>query len=188
MARQSPLTHVDARGRVRQVDVGAKPQTAREAEARGFVRASREALAAIRGGTAPKGDPLEVARVAGIQAAKRTADLVPLCHPVPLTHVAVELSLEQDGIAIRSVARATWHTGVEMEALAAVAGAALCVYDMLKAVDRSMVIEGVRLVRKTGGRSGDYQVELKTGRALGQAYGGGSQFFSMWVVGNQKPA
>jgi len=153
------LTHIDADGRARQVDVGDKPITAREAEARGFVQIGPAAAAALRDGRVAKGDPLQVARVAGIQAAKRTADLIPLCHPVPLTHVDVDLSLQDGGVEIVAVARAHWQTGVEMEALCAVTAAALCVYDMLKALDRQMVIGDVRLVRKTGGRSGDFVAE-----------------------------
>lgn len=149
------LTHVDADGRARQVDVGRKPVTERTAEAAGFVRASAAAIAAIRAGRVKKGDPLQVARIAGIQAAKRTWELVPLCHPIPLTHVDVEVTVADDGIAIRASARARFHTGVEMEALTAVAVAGLTVYDMLKAIDKTMVIEDVRLIKKTGGQSGD---------------------------------
>ena len=156
MAR-ARLTHLDAAGKVRQVDVGGKPPSERVAMARGFVRVSRAALAAVRAGRLKKGDPLEVARIAGIQAAKRTASLVQLCHPVPLTHVDVRADLAADGVELSAVARARWHTGVEMEALTAVAVAVLVVYDMLKSADRRMVIEGVRLVRKTGGKSGDFR-------------------------------
>jgi cyclic pyranopterin phosphate synthase len=158
--RAQELTHVDARGRVRQVDVGGKAVTERVAEARGLVRVSPEALAALAAGRLEKGDPLEVARIAGIQAAKRTAELVPLCHPVPLSHVEVEARVVPEGVALVAVARARWHTGVEMEALAAVAGAALTVYDMLKAADRDMVIEAIRVVAKSGGRSGDWRLEV----------------------------
>jgi cyclic pyranopterin phosphate synthase len=151
------LTHLDAAGRVRQVDVGAKPETLREAEARGFLRVSPAALGLLAAGRLKKGSPLEVARIAGIQAAKRTAELIPLCHPVPLNQVEVEARVTARGIEIKAVARARWHTGVEMEALTAAAVALLTAYDMLKAADRTMVIERVRLVRKTGGASGDYQ-------------------------------
>lgn len=155
--RTRELTHVDGEGRARQVDVGDKPVTRRVAEARGFVRMSEEARDAIAERRVKKGDPLEIAKIAGIQAAKHTADLVPLCHPVPLTHIELELTLATGGVAIRATARANWHTGVEMEALAGVMGAALCVYDMLKAIDRTMVIEDVCLTLKSGGRSGDYR-------------------------------
>lgn len=138
------------------VDVAGKDRTVREAVAAGIVRMRPETLALIREGALAKGDVLAVARVAGIQAAKRTPELVPLCHPVALTSVSVELDLEAapDALAIRAVARAADRTGVEMEALTAVVGAALCVYDMVKAVDRGVVIGEIRLLEKSGGRSG----------------------------------
>lgn len=147
-------SHFDARGRLRQVDVGGKPVTERVAEARGFVRVGAAALAALAAGKIKKGDPLEAARLAGILAAKRTSELIPLCHQVPLSQVEVEVAVEARGIALSAVARARWQTGVEMEALVAVTVAALTVYDMLKSLDRAMVIEDVKLVRKSGGMSG----------------------------------
>ena len=151
------LTHVDARGRVQMVDVGDKPATAREAVARGSVRMSGAARRAIRSGSVKKGDPLQAARIAGIMAAKRTHELVPLCHPLPLTHVSVELTATAAGYDLDARARTTAQTGVEREALTAVAVAALTLYDMLKAVDRAMTIENVRLIEKSGGRSGHYR-------------------------------
>ena len=157
MARPKTLTHVDARGRVRMVDVGAKPVTAREAVARGTIRMAPATVRAIGRGVVAKGDPLQAARLAGIMAAKRTADLVPLCHPLPLSHVSVDLSPRRDGYAIEARVRTSAQTGVEMEALTAVAVAALTVYDMVKAVDRDMVIGEIRLVEKRGGRSGTYR-------------------------------
>jgi len=147
--REPPrLSHIDARGAARMVDVSDKPISAREAVARGRIRISEEALAVIRSGTLRKGDPLQTARLAGIMAAKRTADLIPLCHPLPLTHVDVSLTAEADGYAIEARARTAAQTGVEMEALTAVAVAALTVYDMVKAVDKAMVIGEIRLVKK----------------------------------------
>ena len=150
------LTHFDAEGRAVMVDVGGKAITDRAATARARVVMQPETLAMIRAGTAKKGDVLGVARLAGIMAAKRTADLIPLCHPLPLDGVDVHLSRVEDGVRIVATARCTGRTGVEMEALVAVTTAALTVYDMLKAVDRSMRIEGVRLLEKTGGRSGHW--------------------------------
>jgi cyclic pyranopterin phosphate synthase len=151
------LTHADADGRVRMVDVSGKADTRRVAVARGFVRAGAEALdLAARGATA-KGDPLQTARIAGIMAAKRTADLIPLCHPLALSSVQVDVEVVADGIALRATVATTGPTGVEMEALTAVSVAALTVYDMLKAVDRGMRIEHVELVEKDGGRSGHWQ-------------------------------
>ncbi|GBC76681.1 Cyclic pyranopterin monophosphate synthase [bacterium HR08] len=150
------LTHVDAEGRLRMVDVSAKPATERRAVASGFVRMRAETLRAIRERRTPKGDPLEAARLAGILAAKRTAELIPLCHPLPLTHVDVETELREDGIALTASVATTAPTGVEMEALVAVSIAALTLYDMCKAIDREMTITDIRLERKTGGRSGDY--------------------------------
>ena len=146
-------------GRVRMVDVGAKASTRREAVARGSITIAAAALALIREGRIAKGDPLQAARLAGIMAAKRTADLIPLCHPLPLSHVEVDLQVRPDGYDIEAVARTTAQTGVEMEALTAVAAAALTVYDMVKAVDKTMVIGEIRLMRKTGGRSGEYRRE-----------------------------
>ena len=150
------LTHVDEEGRARMVDVGDKPVTARTAVASGFVRMAAATVAAIRDRRTPKGDPLEVARLAGIMAAKRTAELIPLCHPLSLTHADVQLDLQDDGIRITATARTDGKTGVEMEALTAVSVAALTLYDMCKAMDKAMAITGIRLESKTGGRSGDY--------------------------------
>ena len=149
MAKKAKLSHVDARGRVRMVDVGHKPPTAREAVARGHIRMSAEALAQVRSGTNKKGDPLQTARLAGIMAAKQTAALIPLCHPIALTHADVQLIPVEDGYDIEATARTVGPTGVEMEALTAVAIAALTIYDMVKAVDKAMVIGDVRLVKKT---------------------------------------
>jgi cyclic pyranopterin phosphate synthase len=154
--RAGRLSHVDARGRVTMVDVGAKPVTAREAVARGSIHLSRQARALVRSGRVKKGDPLQAARVAGIMAAKQTAALIPLCHPLPLSGIDVELIPTARGYDIEARVRTTAQTGVEMEALTAVAVAALTVYDMVKAVDRGMVIGDVRLVFKSGGRSGTY--------------------------------
>jgi cyclic pyranopterin monophosphate synthase len=151
------LSHLDARGRARMVDVGVKPITRREAVARGRIRISSEALRLVRRGQIAKGDPLETARLAGIMAAKRTAELIPLCHPLPLSHVAVELTARRDGYEIEARVATEAQTGVEMEALTAVAVAALTIYDMVKAADRTMSIGDIVLVEKRGGRSGDYR-------------------------------
>ncbi len=141
------------------VDVGAKPTTERRATARGFVRLSPETVALVRDGKTPKGDVLSVARVAGIMAAKRTSELIPLTHPLPLTHVSVELTVEDTGIAIEATAATSAQTGVEMEALTAVTVAGLTLYDMLKAVERGARITDVRLVEKSGGKSGHIKLE-----------------------------
>src|SRR5262249_16392634 len=151
------LSHVDARGRVRMVDVGAKPVTEREAIARGSIAMSREALRIVRSGKIMKGDPLQAARVAGIMAAKQTAALIPLCHPLPLTSVHVELAPTARGYDIESRVRTTAQTGVEMEALTGVAVAGLTVYDRGKGVEKAMVIGDVRPEFKRGGRSGTYR-------------------------------
>lgn len=153
------LSHLDAEGRARMVDVGDKAVTERRAVAEGFVRCAPAVLEAIRDRSLAKGDLLNTARLAGVLAAKRTDQLIPLCHPLPLDSVEVDLKIEGERVAIRAVASATWKTGVEMEALAAVAGAALTVIDMGKAVDKAMVVEGVRLIEKTGGKSGTYRAE-----------------------------
>jgi cyclic pyranopterin monophosphate synthase len=150
------LSHVDARGRVRMVDVGAKPITEREAIARGSIRMSKAALTIVRSGKVKKGDPLQAARVAGIMAAKQTSALIPLCHPLPLTSVNVDLTATARGYDIEARVRTTAQTGVEMEALTAVAVAALTMYDMIKAVDKAMVIGDVKLKYKAGGKSGTY--------------------------------
>ncbi len=151
------LTHLDASGRPTMVDVGEKPETARIAEAVGELVMSPETVTILERGAAPKGDPLIVAQLAGIQAAKRTAELIPLCHQLPLTKVDVQLEIDRNlpGVRASAVAHVVARTGVEMEALTAVSVALLTVYDMLKAVDREMRIENIRLTRKTGGRSGE---------------------------------
>src|SRR6185436_16380942 len=151
------LSHIDRRGRVKMVDVGDKPVTDREAIARGSIRMSREALRQIRRGTVKKGDPLQAARLAGIMAAKQTSALIPLCHPLSLSKVDVELTPTARGYTIEARVRTKGQTGVEMEALTAVAVAALTIYDMVKAVDKRMVIGDIRLIYKAGGRSGTYQ-------------------------------
>ena len=150
------LSHVDPRGRVKMVDVGAKPITDRQAIARGTITMSAMALKLIRRGEVAKGDPLQAARLAGILAAKQTASLIPLCHPLPLTHVSVDLTPSKSGYAIEARVRTSAQTGVEMEALTAVAVAALTIYDMVKAVDKDMVIGDICLVEKSGGKSGRY--------------------------------
>jgi cyclic pyranopterin phosphate synthase len=151
------LTHLDAAGRARMVDVGAKPDSERLAVAKGEVHMRKETLDLIRTGTLKKGDVLTVAQIAGIAAAKRTSDLIPLCHPLRLTHVEVELVLDEalPGVVITAAARTVGKTGVEMEALTAVSVAALTVYDMAKAAEKTMRIQNIRLVEKQGGRSGD---------------------------------
>ncbi|KMW56669.1 Molybdenum cofactor biosynthesis protein MoaC [Candidatus Rhodobacter oscarellae] len=151
------LTHFDAQGRAHMVDVSDKDVTSRVAVAEGFVRMSAQTLAMITEGRAKKGDVLGVARLAGIMGAKKTADLIPLCHPLPVTKVALELEPVSDGIRIEAIVKTTGQTGVEMEALTAVSTAALTVYDMVKAVEKSMVIDGIRLVLKDGGKSGRYE-------------------------------
>lgn len=151
------LTHTDDEGRARMVDVGSKEVTTRRAVASGFVRMSATTVEAIRQNRTPKGDPLEVARVAGIMAAKRTSELIPLCHPLPLNHADVQLELRADGIAITATAATDSKTGVEMEALTAASVTALTIYDMCKAIDKAMVITDIRLESKTGGKSGDYK-------------------------------
>ncbi len=153
------LTHLDQRGNAQMVNIGEKPITERRAIAAGFVRCSAELIERIRRDDLAKGSVLQVARLAGIQAAKRTDEIIPLCHALPLDSVDVELELREDGVEIRATARATWKTGVEMEAYTAVCAAALTVIDMGKAVDRTMVIGNVRLLEKTGGKSGDYFAE-----------------------------
>jgi cyclic pyranopterin phosphate synthase len=154
----SGLTHFDAAGNAVMVDVSAKRETVREATAKARVVMRPETLAVIRAGSAKKGDVLGTARLAGIMAAKRTADLIPLCHPLPLTAVTVDLEPEgDDAVAITAIVRTAGRTGVEMEALTAASVAALTVYDMCKAVDRGMRIEALRVVAKSGGKSGDFR-------------------------------
>jgi cyclic pyranopterin phosphate synthase len=153
------LSHVDEAGRVAMVDTSAKQQTARRAVASARVLMSPETVAALRAHRTPKGDPLETARLAGIMAAKRTAELIPLCHPLPLTHVEVRATLEDSGVYLEAEAATNAQTGVEMEALTAAAVAALTVYDMCKAVEKGMTITDVRLEQKTGGKSGAWKRE-----------------------------
>ena len=159
------LSHVDSRGKARMVDVGDKAVTAREARARGEITMSAEARRLIRRGAVKKGDPLQTARLAGVMAAKQTAALIPLCHPLQLSLVDVDLIPTRRGYVIESRVRTTGQTGVEMEALTAVAVAALTVYDMVKAVDKAMEITGISLVEKTGGRSGTYRAAPRPKRA-----------------------
>lgn len=153
------LSHYDASGAVQMVDVGEKAPSKRTATAAAFVKLSKEVLAKLPDN--PKGDPLEVARIAGIQAAKRTGELIPLCHPLPLTHADVRIALRDDGVEIVASASTTAQTGVEMEAMTAASVAALTVYDMCKALDKSIEITVVRLLEKTGGKSGDYRRNAK---------------------------
>jgi cyclic pyranopterin phosphate synthase len=156
----SDLTHFDAEGRAVMVDVGAKPATDREATAKARVLMQPATLALIRAGTAKKGDVLGVARIAGIMAAKRTAELIPLCHNLPISSVKIDLQpVDPDAVDITATVRTTGQTGVEMEALTAASVAALTVYDMVKAVDRGMRIDGLRVVAKSGGKSGDFKQE-----------------------------
>lgn len=156
-----PLTHFDAKGDAHMVDVSDKAVTARIATARGHISMARETFDIIREGKARKGDVLGVARLAGIMGAKRTADLIPLCHPLPVTKVSLDLSLDADlpGVQIEATVKTTGQTGVEMEALTAVSTAALTVYDMAKAVDKAMQIGGIRVVLKDGGKSGLYEAK-----------------------------
>ena len=151
------LTHLDEAGAAHMVDVGGKAVTAREAVATGRITMSPSAAAAIRAGAVAKGDVLAVARIAGIMAAKRTADLIPLCHPLPLTRVAIDLVLDDTGVTATATAATDAKTGVEMEALTAVSVALLTVYDMAKALDKGMTIGDIRLLSKTGGKSGDWR-------------------------------
>ncbi len=155
------LTHLDENGQVRMVDVGAKPETERMAVAKGEVWMQAETLALIRAGTLKKGDVLTVARIAGIMGAKRTAELIPLCHPLALTKIDVDLTLDDalPGVVITATVKMTGKTGVEMEALTAVSVAALTIYDMAKAVEKTMKIQNIRLVEKHGGQSGDIHNE-----------------------------
>jgi cyclic pyranopterin phosphate synthase len=153
------LTHFDPEGRAVMVDVSAKPETDRTATARVTVRMQQETVALIRSGTAKKGDVLGVARLAGIMAAKRTADLIPLCHPLPISSVTLDLAAQDGAVEIEATVRTTGRTGVEMEALTAASVAALTVYDMCKAVDRAMRIDGLRVVHKAGGKSGEFRQE-----------------------------
>ena len=152
----SKLTHLDDSGAARMVDISAKPATRREATAEGFIHVAKDALQAIAEQAVKKGDVLATARIAGIMAAKRTADLIPLCHPLPIDAVSLDLAIEATGIRATATVATTHGTGVEMEALTAVSAALLTVYDMAKALDRTMRIDDIRLLRKSGGRSGDF--------------------------------
>jgi cyclic pyranopterin phosphate synthase len=157
-AQMSKLTHLDEAGSARMVDVSGKPDTARTARAHAFVRIRREVLDQLPRN--PKGNPLEAARLAGIMAAKKTAELIPLCHPLPLSHADVSVSVEPDGVRIEAVAATRGPTGVEMEALTAAAVAALTIYDMMKALDKSIEVQDLYLLEKTGGKSGPYRRPL----------------------------
>lgn len=162
-AEKEKLSHFDEAGQARMVDVSAKPGTRRTARATAFVELSQAVLDALPAN--PKGNPLEVARFAGIQAAKRTADLIPLCHPLPLTHVDLRAEIVAGGVRITANVATVGPTGVEMEALTAASVAALAVYDMTKALDKSIVIREIRLEEKTGGKSGDFRREVSPGPA-----------------------
>jgi len=153
------LTHLDETGAARMVDVGGKPATARAAIASGHIRMAPATLAAVRDGSGPKGDVLAAARIAGIMAAKRTGDLIPLCHPLALDTVSVDFVFTQSGVEVTARAALTGKTGVEMEALTAASIALLTIYDMAKAIEKGMVIENVRLIEKTGGKSGTWRAE-----------------------------
>lgn len=159
MPFMTSLTHLDQTGAARMVDIGEKPATAREAVATGRITMSPEALALVRDASAAKGDVLAVARIAGIMAAKRTSDLIPLCHPLPLTRVSLDLEMLENGVQATATAATRGQTGVEMEALTAASVALLTIYDMVKSADKVMVIDGVRLLSKTGGKSGVWAVK-----------------------------
>jgi cyclic pyranopterin phosphate synthase len=156
----SKLTHLDSDGAAHMVDVGGKPQTQRRAVASGRIMMSAEVLEAIRHGNAPKGDVLGTARIAGIMAAKRTGELIPLCHPLGLEGVSVDFAYEDGAIRATATASLTGRTGVEMEAMTAVSVALLTIYDMAKAIDKGMVISDIRLIAKSGGKSGDWNAPL----------------------------
>lgn len=156
MATGNKLTHLDAEGRARMVDVGDKPNSHRTAKAEARLTARPETLELVRSGSAKKGDVITVSEIAGVMAAKKTADLIPLCHPLPLSKINVKIEIEANCLRVTTETRTHGQTGVEMEALTAAGVAALTLYDMLKAVDKSMTIEGLRLLEKTGGVSGDY--------------------------------
>ncbi|MCL6481948.1 MAG: cyclic pyranopterin monophosphate synthase MoaC [Firmicutes bacterium] len=162
------LSHYQRSGAVRMVDVSTKPVTLRTASARGFVRMPPRVLRAVRRLQTPKGNPFEVARIAGIAAAKRTAEWIPLCHPLPLTHIDVAARVRQNGVELTAQVAARAQTGVEMEALVAVAAAALALYDMCKALDKGIAIAEIVLLSKTGGKSGDYHRRSTTSAARGQ--------------------
>ncbi|MFM2022515.1 MAG: cyclic pyranopterin monophosphate synthase MoaC, partial [Pseudomonadota bacterium] len=157
--RMTKLTHLDDAGNAAMVDISAKNATMREAIAEGRITMSAEALAAIRDGAVKKGDVLATARIAGIMAAKKTSELIPLCHPLALSKVTVDFEFEAAGVRVNTLARLTGQTGVEMEALTAASIALLTIYDMAKAIDKAMVISDVRLLSKSGGKSGDWRAE-----------------------------
>lgn len=157
MATSNKLTHLDADGRARMVDVGDKPSSQRTARAEARLVASPETLDIVRTGGAKKGDVITVSEIAGVMGAKKTADLIPLCHPLPLSKINVKIEIEETCLRVTTETRTQGQTGVEMEALTAAGVAALTLYDMLKAVDKSMTIEGLRLLEKTGGVSGDFK-------------------------------
>ena len=150
------LTHIDSSGTARMVDVGGKAETPRKAVASGFIRIETGALERLRAGDAPKGDVLGTARIAGIMAAKRTSDIIPMCHPLMLDAVNLDFNFAADGIEVMATASLTGRTGVEMEAMTAVSVSLLTIYDMAKALDKGMVIEHIRLIAKSGGKSGDW--------------------------------
>ena len=162
------LSHYSKRGEAKMVDVSSKSVTTRSAAAHAFVRMTPRVVQAVRSLKNPKGNPLEIARIAGIAAAKRTAEWIPLCHPLPITHIAVTARLCKDGVAMHSRVAATAQTGVEMEALVAVTCAALTVYDMCKALDKGIEIGDIYLLQKTGGKSGDYQRARPKSRSAGK--------------------
>ncbi len=155
------LTHLDDQGHARMVDVGGKAETARVAVASGRIRMSAAALSAIRDGNAPKGDVLAAARIAGIMAAKKTAELIPLCHPLALDAVTLDFAFEDDAVRATATASLTGRTGVEMEAMTAASIALLTIYDMAKALDKGMIVEDLRLVEKRGGKSGTWRAEAR---------------------------
>ncbi|HLZ92769.1 MAG TPA: cyclic pyranopterin monophosphate synthase MoaC [Candidatus Acidoferrum sp.] len=167
---KSKLSHYGKRGQVQMVDVSHKNVTTRTAKAHAFVTMRPRVVSAVRRLKNPKGDPLEIARISGIAAAKRTAEWIPLCHPLPLTHIDVTARLCENGVEVRSTVMATAQTGVEMEALVAVTAAALTVYDMCKALDKGMEITGIRLLEKTGGKSGEYRREQHSQRTASRSH------------------
>ncbi len=160
MSETNELTHLDSRGLPRMVDVSAKSETTREAEAEAVLWAGREVMRTIRDGRAPKGNIFETARIAGGMGAKHTSSLIPLCHPLNLTHASVDMEMLDDRIVIRTKVKTRGSTGVEMEALTAASVAGLTLYDMLKAISKEMRLDGLRLLAKSGGRSGDYRSEV----------------------------
>jgi cyclic pyranopterin monophosphate synthase len=153
------LTHLDENGNAQMVDISAKNMTLREATAQGHIAMSADALQAIKDGTVKKGDVLAVARVAGIMAAKKTSDLIPLCHPLALSKVTIDFAFDEGAITVSAMARLNGQTGVEMEAMTAASVALLTIYDMAKAIDKAMVISGLRLLKKSGGKSGDWSAD-----------------------------